>query len=159
MCDVMEHLLSLGCYGSFGYFSTTEALQAGTEQHSEAHSGVLRTKCTRGQLSGCTPAAWPPRGAGPRAVLASSILPGGGSIRLILPCAGFPAAAAPWQLGTVQKHHCAAAATPDRRRPGLQLCRTRAGTCSATAGFPRTDWPSCSGAAHCPPPLHAVSPL
>ena len=34
MYDVTRHLLMLGCFGSFVYSDTTEALQAGTEQHS-----------------------------------------------------------------------------------------------------------------------------
>ena len=37
MYDVTWHLLTLGCYGSFGYCYTTEALQADTEQR----SGIL----------------------------------------------------------------------------------------------------------------------
>ena len=35
MFDVTWHLLTLGCYGSFGYCDTTEALQAATELRSD----------------------------------------------------------------------------------------------------------------------------
>ena len=34
MYDGTWHLLSFGCYGNFGHFNTTGALQAGTEQRS-----------------------------------------------------------------------------------------------------------------------------
>ena len=37
MYDVTGHLLMLGCYGSFGYFDTTEVLQADAEQRSVFH--------------------------------------------------------------------------------------------------------------------------
>ena len=40
MYDGTWHLLSFGCYGNFGYFNTTEALQAGTEQRSGQAQGA-----------------------------------------------------------------------------------------------------------------------
>ena len=43
MYDVTWHLLTLGCYGSFGYCDTTEALQADTEQRSVWSNAAFST--------------------------------------------------------------------------------------------------------------------
>ena len=50
MYDVTWHLLTLGCYGIFGYCDTTEVLKAGTEHPlDELHSFRFLHKihCTR----------------------------------------------------------------------------------------------------------------
>ena len=53
MYDITWHLLILGCYGSFGYCDTTEALQAGTEQHSD---DILTEVVPKDQLLPLSPA-------------------------------------------------------------------------------------------------------
>ena len=44
MYDVTGHLLTFGCFVSFGYFDTTEALQVGSEQRSELHGRANDTR-------------------------------------------------------------------------------------------------------------------